>query len=589
MTCRQANGRIEELENAQRRLEDQLQKFRQDVEFRFGEHPGQAQPPAPAAVATAPAAVGDRSARAAQAEALGRVRPQRRCRTRPARRSRSERPRRARRSSVPPRRPPGRRSSSARGSAPPPTTGPLITGSGVAMLDAPREQFNTALQAFQTGQYQQAEDGFKAFMAANSGHRLTPDAIFYIGETYFQRSRPREAAEQYLKVTTDYSKSLAGAGKHGAARPDAGRARQFGAGLRDLRRIRQALSGRDRFGEAARRARGGQGPLLSDAVSAHGEEILSAAEVDALLAPLEAAPSALLAVSGGPDSTALLLMAAEWAARRATTRIAAATVDHGLRPESAAEAASVARLCERLARPAPDACLDRREAVDPGSGARAGGALPAARRTHAGRSGHEQSSTAHHAGDQAETVLFRLMRGSGVAGLSGMAPMSERDGLAIARPLLGVAKSTLVAFAHARGSAFVEDTSNADPRYARPRLRSLIAGLAAEGLDSEGLARLARRAAEADEALERMTDEVEVAARRERTDRRRRRCSRRRSRSSSASSSAGSLRPEGATRAGSGSRRSRRLRSACGRLPREDRRSAPMSAARSRAYRPRGG
>jgi tol-pal system protein YbgF len=94
-----------------------------------------------------------------------------------------------------------------KGSAPPPTTGPLITGSGVAMLDAPREQFNTALQAFQTGQYQQAEDGFKAFMAANSGHRLTPDAIFYIGETYFQRSRPREAAEQYLKVTTDYAKS----------------------------------------------------------------------------------------------------------------------------------------------------------------------------------------------------------------------------------------------------------------------------------------------------------------------------------------------------------------------------------------------
>ena len=140
-------------------------------------------------------------------------------------------------------------------------------------------------------------------------------------------------------------------------------------------------------------------------------------------------------------------------------------------------------------------------------------------------------------------MLFRLMRGSGVAGLSGMAPMSERDGLAIARPLLSVAKSTLVAFAHARGAAFVEDPSNADPHYARPRLRSLIAGLAAEGLDFEGLARLARRAAEADEALERMT-----AAGRSRGSARMERstpasCSRRRSRSSSASSSAGSLRP----------------------------------------------
>ena len=60
---------------------------------------------------------------------------------------------------------------------------------------------------FRPGQYPEAESGFKAFLAANPAHRLTPDAVFYIGETYLQRSRPREAAEQYLKVTTDYSKS----------------------------------------------------------------------------------------------------------------------------------------------------------------------------------------------------------------------------------------------------------------------------------------------------------------------------------------------------------------------------------------------
>ena len=75
------------------------------------------------------------------------------------------------------------------------------------MLDQPRDQFNAALQAFQAGQYPEAEAGFKAFLAANPAHRLSADAIFYIGETYLQRSRPREAAEQYLKVTTDYSKS----------------------------------------------------------------------------------------------------------------------------------------------------------------------------------------------------------------------------------------------------------------------------------------------------------------------------------------------------------------------------------------------
>ena len=89
----------------------------------------------------------------------------------------------------------------------PPATGPTIVGSGVAMLDQPREQFNAALQAFQTGQYPEAEAGFKGFLAANPAHRLSADAIFYIGETYLQRSRPREAAEQYLKVTTDYAKS----------------------------------------------------------------------------------------------------------------------------------------------------------------------------------------------------------------------------------------------------------------------------------------------------------------------------------------------------------------------------------------------
>jgi tol-pal system protein YbgF len=203
---RQANGRIEELENAQRRLEDQLQKFRQDVEFRFGEHPGQAQPPAPAAVATAPVAV--------ETEAPAPLKPKRSDAFDPNAMPNAPGAPQTLGTTAPsaplvrPAPPPaGTPLELGKGSAPPQTTGPLITGSGVAMLDAPREQFNTALQAFQTGQYQQAEDGFKAFMAANSGHRLTPDAIFYIGETYFQRSRPREAAEQYLKVTTDYSKS----------------------------------------------------------------------------------------------------------------------------------------------------------------------------------------------------------------------------------------------------------------------------------------------------------------------------------------------------------------------------------------------
>lgn len=223
---RQANGRIEELENAQRRLEDELQKFRRDVEFRFGDRSGGAPlatagPPtaaaSPSAMAVAPPVVIDGSAPPkprrsdafdpnADPNAPGAPRPL---------------------GTAPPSAPlasaplatgaPVRSASAAPGApldlgaGPPPVTpsatGPTIVNSGVAILDGPRDQYNAALQAFQGGQYQQAEDGFKAFISANPGHRLTPDADFYIGETYFQRSRPREAAEQYLKVTTDFARS----------------------------------------------------------------------------------------------------------------------------------------------------------------------------------------------------------------------------------------------------------------------------------------------------------------------------------------------------------------------------------------------
>ena len=197
---RQANGRIEELENAEHRLETELQKFRQDVEFRFGDRSEGA--PRDADVAETPQSPGEPAAPPrprksdafdpdADPNAPGAPRPL---------------------GATPPSAPLVRETPAAGqplelGKAPPPASGPMIVGSGVAMLDQPHEQFNAALQAFQAGQYPEAEAGFKAFLAANPSHRLSADAIFYIGETYLQRSRPREAAEQYLKVTTDYSKS----------------------------------------------------------------------------------------------------------------------------------------------------------------------------------------------------------------------------------------------------------------------------------------------------------------------------------------------------------------------------------------------
>jgi len=243
-------------------------------------------------------------------------------------------------------------------------------------------------------------------------------------------------------------------------------------------------------------------------LSARRAHAFSSADIDALFAPFGRAKALLIAVSGGPDSTALLLMAAEWAKRRNRTRIEAATVDHGLRPESADEAKAVSALCAQLgvghrvlqwkgAKPASRLQERAREAryrllVD-----------------HAKAIGAEALLTAHHADDQAETVLFRLLRGSGVAGLRGMDLVTTRNGMTIARPLIGLKKRDLIAFASARGAPFVDDPSNTDPRFARTRLRALLARLGEEGLDAEALDRLARRARETEEALAHLTAEVE--------------------------------------------------------------------------------
>ena len=244
-------------------------------------------------------------------------------------------------------------------------------------------------------------------------------------------------------------------------------------------------------------------------MSARRSQALLSADIDALFAPFVCAKALLIAISGGPDSTALLLMAAEWAKRRGKTRIDAATVDHGLRPESADEAKAVAALCARLgvghrvlqwkgAKPTSRLQERAREAryrllVD-----------------HAKAIGADAVMTAHHADDQAETVLFRLLRGSGVAGLRGMDLMTARDGMTVARPLIGLKKRDLIAFADGRGAAFIDDPSNTDPRFARTRLRSLLVRLGEEGLNAEALDRLARRARETEEALAHLTAEVEA-------------------------------------------------------------------------------
>ncbi|TCK23213.1 tRNA(Ile)-lysidine synthase [Ancylobacter aquaticus] len=232
------------------------------------------------------------------------------------------------------------------------------------------------------------------------------------------------------------------------------------------------------------------------------------ADLATLFAPFTVHSDVLLAVSGGPDSTALMLLAQRWQAQcRPPTRLHVATVDHGLRPESRAEAQAVGALAGRLG-----LAHARLDLPVPLPGTRLQEAARHERyqalAAHAGAIGATAIATAHTRDDQAETVLFRLMRGSGIGGLAGMRAARPHGPLTLLRPLLSRPKAELVALCRAAGISFVEDPSNSDPRFARARLRTLLPSLAAEGLDAAAMERLARRMARADAALEAATDEA---------------------------------------------------------------------------------
>jgi len=206
-----------------------------------------------------------------------------------------------------------------------------------------------------------------------------------------------------------------------------------------------------------------------------------------------------LAVSGGPDSLALLLLAS--AARPGL--VEAATVDHDLRPESRAEAKFVAEICAGLG--VPHQILTMAWAERPASAIQEQ-ARAARYRLIAGwlrERGLEAVCTGHHRDDQAETLLMRLARGSGVRGLAGMrasAPLPGARDLKLIRPLLNWGRDELVVICDGEGLTPVADPSNADEDFERVRIRKL---LASEGwLGSEALARSARALGSADEAID---------------------------------------------------------------------------------------
>jgi tRNA(Ile)-lysidine synthase len=236
---------------------------------------------------------------------------------------------------------------------------------------------------------------------------------------------------------------------------------------------------------------------------------ISASDAKRLFANWKAAPAIVLAVSGGPDSVALMWLAARW--RRAMARgprLFAVTVDHGLRAEAAREAREVKRLARALNVP-------HRTMRWSGTKPKAG--LPAAAREAryrllaqaAQESGATHILTAHTRDDQAETLLMRLLRGSGIAGLAAMARQSERDGVLLARPFLDISKSQLNATLKRAKIGFADDPTNRDVNFTRPRLRALLPLLAAEGGDARNLARLASRLHRANAAVEILVDGAE--------------------------------------------------------------------------------
>lgn len=224
---------------------------------------------------------------------------------------------------------------------------------------------------------------------------------------------------------------------------------------------------------------------------------------EAIAAVMAAAPAGPVgvAISGGSDSTALLLLVRAWA-DAAGRPVRAVTVDHRLRDGSAAEAAAVADLCVRLGVPHSTQVWGD----GPGPGNLQASARAARRRligAWAREAGVAAVALGHTLDDQAETVLLRLARGSGVDGLAAMRAVQAGGETLWLRPMLGLRRADLRAWLAGADVDWAEDPSNADPRFDRVRARGALATLATIGIGPDRLAQTAARMGRAREALER--------------------------------------------------------------------------------------
>lgn len=236
-------------------------------------------------------------------------------------------------------------------------------------------------------------------------------------------------------------------------------------------------------------------------------------EADVAFAELVRFDGLLIAVSGGPDSLALLYLLSEWASRRLriepqrpAPRLFAATVDHRLRANSGVEAELVAEHCAKLAIPHATLVWDTPK---PWSGL----AEEARRARYRLLAQHAENNlparaiavvTAHTLDDQAETLVMRLQRGAGVEGLAAMPAdrsIAPESAVRLVRPLLAVPKTRLIGTLLERGVLWCDDPTNDDATYERVRVRTTLRMLAERGVGAEALARTARRMKDASDAL----------------------------------------------------------------------------------------
>lgn len=223
---------------------------------------------------------------------------------------------------------------------------------------------------------------------------------------------------------------------------------------------------------------------------------------------LAAHPGAIaVAVSGGADSMALCHLAHDWATAHGV-RLSALTVDHGLRPGSDREAAQVGEwlrargVDHHILTWVHDATVTSRVQE------RARDARYALMRSWCLDHGVDRLLVAHHLEDQAETVLMRLKKGSGLLGLAGMAGVRDVGGVKLVRPLLGVEKARLRATLSDAGQVWIEDPSNENTQFERVRMRRLLAQLERDGVSAVRFAQAASSIARVRDVLGAAADEL---------------------------------------------------------------------------------